>query len=64
MLLRISLVCLLLTLGDAVDASSSLLTGELGRWLETTAAPELVDVLSKHPRFKGETIRFTLDHDP
>ncbi|MCZ6619419.1 MAG: hypothetical protein O7E57_14955, partial [Gammaproteobacteria bacterium] len=58
MLLRVSLVCLLVTLGDAVDASSSLLTGELGRWLDTTAAPELVDVLSKHPRFKGETIRF------
>ncbi len=58
MLRRVSFFCLLVTLGGHVDASSSLLTGELGRWLETYAAPELVDVLSNHPRFKGETIRF------
>lgn len=58
MLRRVSFFCLLVTLGGRVDASSSLLTEELGRWLETYAAPELIDVLSNHPRFKGETIRF------
>ncbi len=37
--------------------ADALLSGSLGQWLEQTAAPELVDVLSNHPKFKGETIR-------
>ena len=63
MLLRVSLVCLLIGFGGRVEASDALLTGELGRWLETNAAPELIDTLSNHPRFKGETIRFVAMRD-
>ena len=50
---------LILTLATALPAaaSSGLLTGELGRWLDTQVLPELSETLGKHPRFKGETIR-------
>lgn len=36
--------------------AGALVEGELGRWLETTAA-ELGATLSRHPRFAGETVR-------
>lgn len=37
-------------------ASSDVVSGELGRWLDE-AAGELGETLSRHPRFKGETVR-------
>lgn len=39
-------------------SGGELLGGSLGRWLDETAAPELAETLSRHPKFKGETIRF------
>jgi hypothetical protein len=41
----------------AVAASGGLLGGELGRWLEKEAAPQLLDTLDRHPRFNGEILR-------
>jgi hypothetical protein len=41
----------------AEAASGGLLGGELGRWLEKEAAPQLLDTLDRHPRFNGETLR-------
>jgi hypothetical protein len=38
-------------------ADSGLLSGSLGRWLDTEVLPELGRTLGKHPRFKGETIK-------
>ena len=38
-------------------SADALLAGSLGQWLEQSAAPELTDILSNHPKFKGETIR-------
>ena len=35
-----------------------MLSGQLGSWLENTAAPELVQVFGKHPKFKGQRIKF------
>ena len=55
-LIPLLLGALLLTAQPAA-ASSGLLTGELGRWLDTQVLPELSATLGKHPRFKGETIR-------
>ena len=40
-----------------LHADSGLLSDDLGRWLDTEAIPELAEVLSEHPRFKGETIK-------
>jgi hypothetical protein len=37
-------------------ASSGLLNGALGRWLDTRTGPQLGELLGKHPKFKGETI--------
>ena len=42
---------------SAAAASGGLLDGDLGRWLETQAAPQLLDTLDRHPRFRGETLR-------
>ena len=42
---------------SAAAASGGLLNGDLGRWLETQAAPQLLDTLDRHPRFRGETLR-------
>ena len=41
----------------AAAASGGLLDGELGRWLEKEAAPQLLDTLDRHPRFNGEILR-------
>ena len=46
---------LLLSTGGAY-ASSGLLTGSLGRWLDTEATPKLAELLSRHPKFSGEAI--------
>jgi hypothetical protein len=39
-------------------ADSGLLQGSLGQWLDESAAPKLGEILSRHPKFKGETVRF------
>jgi hypothetical protein len=52
---RLSLVAALLSM--SAHASEPLLTSSLGRWLDQTATPHLAETLSKHPMFKGETIR-------
>ena len=39
-------------------AESGLLKGSLGRWLDDAAAPRLAEILSHHPKFKGENVRF------
>lgn len=38
-------------------AAGAVLDAELGRWLDDTAAPQLAEILSRHPRFQGETVR-------
>jgi len=50
-------VLLLLLLTTSVQASSGLLTGTLGRWLDTEAAPQIAELLSKHPKFSGEAVQ-------
>ncbi|TDJ25507.1 MAG: hypothetical protein E2O54_01675 [Gammaproteobacteria bacterium] len=42
---------------SALAADRGLLDGDLGRWLDTEAAPQLLDTLDRHPRFRGETLR-------
>jgi hypothetical protein len=44
-------------LGAPASAGSGLLTGSLGRWLDTEAVPELSELLSRHPKFSGEVVR-------
>jgi hypothetical protein len=39
-------------------AESGLLSGSLGQWLDATAAPQLAETLGRHPKFRGETVRF------
>ncbi|MCZ6711008.1 MAG: hypothetical protein O7B25_11650 [Gammaproteobacteria bacterium] len=46
-----------------VRADSGLLKDSLGRWLDNTAAPKLAEILSRHPKFKGETVRFISLHN-
>jgi hypothetical protein len=41
----------------STHADGALLNGALGRWLEIEAAPELAELLAKHPKFAGETIK-------
>lgn len=41
----------------STHADGALLNGTLGRWLESEAAPELAELLAKHPKFAGETIK-------
>jgi hypothetical protein len=42
----------------AAASGGELLGGSLGRWLDETAGPELAEMLARHPKFKGETVRF------
>ncbi|MBK81609.1 MAG: hypothetical protein CMQ43_11950 [Gammaproteobacteria bacterium] len=42
---------------SAQAAPEALLDGELGDWIDDTVAPALGEVLSRHPRFDGETVR-------
>ena len=53
---RLLLVALLLPLA----VQGAVLDSSLGRWLDADAGPELAEVLSKHPRFKGEKLQFTV----
>jgi hypothetical protein len=39
------------------------LKGSLGRWLDDAAAPRLAEILSRHPKFKGENVRFVSLHN-
>lgn len=39
------------------SVTTALFGGELGRWLEQQAIPELVTLVGQHPRFRGEQIR-------
>jgi len=48
---------LLLWLASMSAAAGAVLDADLGRWLADTAAPQLGETLSRHPRFQGETIR-------
>ncbi|MEQ8858024.1 MAG: hypothetical protein RIC56_05205 [Pseudomonadales bacterium] len=43
--------------GASAAAAEALLGGELGRWIDGEAAPELGATLSRHPRFSGATVR-------
>src|SRR4030095_6840109 len=43
--------------------ASTLLTGDLGRWLNDKAVPALVQSLANHPRFRGETVRVVAMRD-
>ncbi len=44
--------------GDSSRGSANeLFAGELGRWLQNDAIPELAVLVGKHPRFQGEQIR-------
>lgn len=43
--------------GSPRGSSGELFGGELGRWLENDAIPELSTLVGKHPRFRGEQIR-------
>lgn len=51
------LICAGLLSTSLAAADSGLLNGNLGRWIETQAAPELAESLANHPRFRGETVR-------
>ena len=63
-LLRTLLLLSLAGLSSASLASSEELFGaELGAWLERTAVPELTEVLGRHPKFSGETIRVVTMRD-
>ena len=42
---------------NAAPAPETVVAGSLERWLQTEVLPPLAEVLSNHPRFKGETIR-------
>jgi hypothetical protein len=46
-----------------VCLASTLLTGDLGRWLNDKAFPALVQSLANHPRFRGETVRVVAMRD-
>ncbi len=60
---RQSVILALLLLASKPVSADALLAGSLGQWLGQSAAPELVDVLSNHPKFKGETIRIVAMQD-
>ncbi len=55
---RFASMLLLLTCATAAWADRDLLSASLGLWLKNTAAPELVEVLGNHPKFKGQQVRF------
>ena len=46
-----------------VCVADTMLTGDLGRWLNDKALPALVQPLANHPRFRGETVRVVAMHD-
>ncbi len=52
-----------LWLSAAAHAETGLLHDALGRWLNTSVAPQLTELLSQHPKFKGETVRFVAMQD-
>lgn len=52
-----------LWLSAAAQADTGLLNDALGRWLNTSVAPKLTELLSQHPKFKGETVRFVAMQD-
>ncbi len=54
-MLRLASVCVLMVTALPALAASTL---SLDGWLRDRAAPQLAEVLAKHPRFKGERIRF------
>jgi len=56
-LLSFAFTSILLLSTSIAHADSALLTGSLGRWLDTDATPKLVEVLSKHPKFSGEVVK-------
>ncbi len=47
--------------GTSIAANT--VDGTLGHWLAKRAAPELSDVLTRHPRFKGELLHFQAASD-
>lgn len=55
---RVNLLAWLLLGSSAAIAERGALDGALGLWLKNTAAPELVEVLANHPKFKGQRLRF------
>ena len=52
-----------LWLSAAAHADTRLLNDALGRWLNTSVAPQLTELLSQHPKFKGETVRVVAMQD-
>ena len=42
---------------QAASSADGVVSGNLERWLDAEVLPPLTELLSKHPRFKGETIR-------
>ena len=62
-LLRLCLACGCVSLCGMAHASGDLLGGALDRWLESEAGPALAETLSRHPRFKGETVRVVAMHE-
>ncbi len=63
-LLRAMLLLSVVGMSAASNASSGELFGAaLGAWLERTAVPELTEILGRHPKFSGETIRVVTMRD-
>lgn len=56
-----SVLIVTLALFGAMPAAGE--SSSLGAWLERDVVPQLADVLVKHPRFKGETIRLATFRD-
>lgn len=51
------LLALAIWLASLPAVADALLQGDLGRWLDDSAAPQLAQTLARHPRFQGETVR-------
>lgn len=56
-LLALAVMSIVLLSTSIAHAGSALLTGSLGRWLDTDATPKLAQILSKHPKFSGEVVK-------
>jgi len=56
---RLLATAALLLAGGAATAAELSLNSSLARWLDQTAAPELAELYSRHPRFEDVTLRFT-----
>lgn len=52
-----TLAAIVLLLATHSTAAAELLTGTLAQWLEKQAAPELIEILGRHPRFQGESLQ-------